>query len=152
MGTRSIVGLKTGKGWFGRYVHWDGYPSGVGAAVWHIARRDGLAKATSTLLTENFSWSTLTAQKEPNTEEFGYDPECFVKGYGYKHADANFDDIITDDGDKWGTEWAYIISREGLRIYKVNWENETNELITVGWGDTKTAIDWTFIDSIGVAA
>lgn len=151
MGTRSIVGLKTGKGWFGRYVHWDGYPSGVGAAVWHIAKRDGLSKTVATLLMENYSWSTLTAQENPNEDEFGYDAECFVKGYGYKHGDATPDQIITDDGDKWGTEWAYIISREGLAVYKVNWESETTHLITLPW-DNEDTPNWEFVDHLARVA
>ena len=33
MGTRSIVGVPHGDGVRGRYCHWDGYPSGVGAAL-----------------------------------------------------------------------------------------------------------------------
>jgi hypothetical protein len=30
MGTRSMILKPHGDAWVGRYVHWDGYPTGVG--------------------------------------------------------------------------------------------------------------------------
>lgn len=131
MGTRSIIGLKTGLGWFGRYCHWDGYPEGVGAGLWHIVKRDGVAEAVKTLITNNYSWSCLTADMEPDRDRSaGYK---FVAGYGYAHRDGKPDDIITDKGDKWGTEYAYIISREGLTVMSVDYEGTTQELGFYRW-------------------
>lgn len=34
MGTRSVIAKPHGDGFMGKYCHWDGYPSGVGAALW----------------------------------------------------------------------------------------------------------------------
>lgn len=118
MGTRSVVALKTGGGWFGRYVHWDGYPEGVGAGVWHLVKRDGLGTVVQTLLMDNYSWSSLSLADEPDTEHRPVGR--FVAGYGYAHEDGRPDDIIVSDGDKWGTEYAYIISRDGLSVNRVD--------------------------------
>ena len=131
MGTRSVVGLKTGRGWFGRYVHWDGYPEGVGAAVWHIVKRDGIGTAVQTLLMDNYSWSNLSMA----TEEDPDDPRGlkFVSGYGYAHTDVEADGIITDNGDKWGTEYAYILSREGLSVNRVDENDFVHEIGFYRW-------------------
>jgi len=40
MSTRSLVARATGQDTFvGRYVHFDGYPSGVGRSLWNVCRR-----------------------------------------------------------------------------------------------------------------
>ena len=131
MGTRSIIGLKTGNGWFGRYCHWDGYPEGVGSAVWHIVKRDGISEAVKTLLMDNYSWSCLTTATEPdpdNTRSFK-----FVAGYGYAHCDGRPDDIIVSDGDKWGTEFAYILCREGVSVNRVDEVDRLHEIGFYRW-------------------
>ena len=130
MGTRSIVGLKTGNGWFGRYVHWDGYPEGVGSAVWHIVKRDGIGTAVQTLLMDNYSWSCLTTETEPKDNN---PVGKFVAGYGYAHTDGQPDDIIVSDGDKWGTEFAYILSREGVSVNRVDEVDRIHEIGFYRW-------------------
>ena len=64
MGTRSVIAAHYPDGVKGRYVHWDGYPSGVGKAVFEIAKRDGLEGAFHTLLERHYGWSTVTAKEE----------------------------------------------------------------------------------------
>jgi len=41
MGNRAVIAATYPDGVKGRYVHWDGYPSGVGLAVLAIVQRDG---------------------------------------------------------------------------------------------------------------
>ena len=41
MGTRSVIGYPTETGFEGYYVHWDGYPSGVGAEVFTLFNKLG---------------------------------------------------------------------------------------------------------------
>lgn len=132
MGTRSIIALKTGNGWFGRYCHWDGYPEGVGSAIWHIVKRDGLPTAVQTLITDNYSWSCLTASDEPAEGET-YDSENFRRGYGYVHGDARPEDVITDNGDKWGTEYGYVLSREGMEVLRVDFDDFTYSMGFYRW-------------------
>ena len=54
MGTRSIVGAEIGDKTEGRYVHWDGYPEGVGRAVARIVLRDGYERAVKTLMLDHY--------------------------------------------------------------------------------------------------
>lgn len=84
MGTRSVVAARQEDGsWRGRYVHWDGYPDGVGAAVQEIVKRDGRDQAIETLLVQNFGWSSVDAQREQELGS-GYTDGRFraVPGYG----------------------------------------------------------------------
>jgi hypothetical protein len=60
MGTRSVVAIPQGDSWKGRFVHWDGYPAGVGSALGELVERDGLEKVIATIVTgKNYSWSSL---------------------------------------------------------------------------------------------
>jgi hypothetical protein len=45
----------------GRYVHLDGYPEGVGAALARIVKRDGYDKAIATLMLKYTDWSSVNA-------------------------------------------------------------------------------------------
>lgn len=63
MGTRSIVAEPHGDGFRGRYVHWDGYPSGVGASLFEAYRTrfEGDHEAMTLYLIdeEPVGWSVL---------------------------------------------------------------------------------------------
>ena len=135
MGTRSVIALKTSIGWFGRYVHWDGYPQGVGAGVWHIMQRDGLGEAVKTLINENKSWSSITASHEKDESEFR-EALKWVSGYGFAHNDSTEDWYITDDGDKGGTEYAYVLSREGMEVLKIDWDGACTSRGFYSWDST----------------
>lgn len=64
MSTRSIVAVPHGDSWRGRYVHSDGYPSGVGADLWKLVERDGLAKVREIIVTgDHYGWSSLSADQ-----------------------------------------------------------------------------------------
>ena len=59
MGTRSMILKPEGDAWVGRYVHWDGYPEGVGAALHEIVNRDGLTMARKVLIDDHVYWSSI---------------------------------------------------------------------------------------------
>ena len=123
MGTRSVVAVrdKGGVAWKGRYVHWDGYPDGVGAAVAEIVKRDGVETAVRTLLEEHYGWSTVNA--EPNVSlTQGYDDGRFVAvpGYGVayttKQGQSSPDEWyrfpLSKDDCVW-IEWVHVIEPDG---------------------------------------
>ena len=102
----------------GRYHHWDGYPSGLGKALWdvyhdHFNRDiDGMLK----LLLEDHpaGWSTIV-NKDFSLEP-GFDgdhtkpshPEC------YCHGDRNEGphELTHEDASGCGVEWAYVFDRQ----------------------------------------
>lgn len=63
MGIRSVVARPSGDGFEGRYVHWDGYPSGVGASLWaaHHGHFGGDVEAMQRYLIDDepVGWSSL---------------------------------------------------------------------------------------------
>lgn len=112
MATRSMIGTYGPDGeWDMRYVHWDGYPEGVGAQLCRIVNRDGVQRAIRNLVSENESgWSSLgadTMHPRPDASD------RFVTIVGYGHA------YLDDDGvparnvgpeNGMGCEWAYAIT------------------------------------------
>lgn len=146
MGTRSTIRLPGAEK--GRYVHWDGYPSGVGRAIWTIVHRDGLATARKTLVEDHpGGWSSLDASQVVNTpKEIA---AAKAKGPGYFPAP---DDVrgyhawqfknrtemaqvegcglaYTDDDEGWSTgeEWNYTLADDALIIdgyttHRIAWD------------------------------
>jgi len=121
----------------GRYVHWDGYPSGVGLALLKMVERDGLERVTEVLTREHYGWSTVDAQGVIADEyAFMYPPTRFeaVPGYGVafvndtEQSDEWID--LDDDSDDW-CEYAYVLTSEGLEVYEqgAGWK----PLGTVAW-------------------
>lgn len=62
MGTRSLVLKPEGDAFVGRYVHWDGYPTGVGQSLLNIVQRDGLEMARRVIIDEHFYWSSIESR------------------------------------------------------------------------------------------
>lgn len=124
MGTRSIVAVPTEDGgWKGRYVHWDGYPTGVGLALLKIVQRDGLATARRVLTEDHYGWSSVNAEGDP-LHDTGRDAERFevVPGYGvaYTHAEQG-DEWLASNGDTGWTEWAYVLHDDHLAVYDLTY-------------------------------
>lgn len=129
MGTRSAVGVRNENGeWKGRYVHWDGYPSGVGAELLELIKRDGPQKVVQTVVLQNYGWSTL----DMNPRGVPQDDGRFkvVPGYGVAYTEVDGqsspNDWITEEDAGW-TEFVYLIHDDGRVFYKdTNWEGERN--------------------------
>lgn len=149
MGTRSIIAIPEGDGWRGRYCHWDGYPHGVGRALVALVERDGIERVRRTLTEDNYSWSGLNLEQHdqrtletatPDRDaDYGtiegqaYRWQTFendgrfasIEGYGIAHRDGDPEAWILPDGDKWGTEWLYVLGDAGVLIGKVGWSDNS---------------------------
>lgn len=123
MSTNSIIGLPTETGGFrGRYVHWDGYPEGVGEAVAAIVSRDGYTLAVKTLLSAH-GWSQVTGDTEPADTRSG----TVVPGYGVAYTpEGNRDEWFRNEGtetpNEWVSEgvaeWAYVITETTIEVWR----------------------------------
>lgn len=115
MSTRSVVAVPTEDGgWRGRYIHYDGYPTGVGADVVAVVRRDGLPTARETLM--RGTWKGLHAPGR-NSDN--------VPGYGDLFDDDHSDYWDTSDQPPTDREWAYVLADEGLVVHKGTWNTWT---------------------------
>lgn len=131
MGTRSVVAIPLDGGFKGRYIHWDGYPSGVGENLLDIVRRDGVERAVQVLTEENYGWSSLNStgpgEFGPGYEDPGRGDGRFraVEGYGTAYTTAGGqsspEEWITDSSDDWGTEWAYVINPNWITVLQRRW-------------------------------
>lgn len=122
MGTRSVVGVPNGDGFRGRYVHWDGYPEGVGEAVAEIVRRDGADTAVRMITEHHYGWSTLTGAAAPALDASSTDGRFVaVPGYGIAYTteqgQSSPDEWIdNEDADAW-CEWAYAITPTVIQVW-----------------------------------
>lgn len=129
MGTRSVVATGTVEDWKGRYVHWDGYPTGVGQALRSILIRDGFEVATQTILRDHYGWSSLDAQYGEELPEFLSDGRFVrVEGYGTAYTteqgQSSEDDWHTSkNSDPLWIEWAYIVQPEKIIVLKGDYKN-----------------------------
>ena len=125
MSTRSVVAVQAGDGWRGRYVHSDGYPSGVGVTLLKLVERDGLEQVIKTLTQDHYGWSHLsstqpdiTGIKPPTELDFGAcgSPEFVAHQFSPKgsNGDGRFANVpgygvaYTDtvlSGGHWGTHY-----------------------------------------------
>lgn len=80
MSTNSTVGRKSDDK--GRYVHWDGYPSGVGVALVTLLKRDGYEKVMSTIVDEHYGWSSIDCEGAELEEPYNDGRFVAVPGYG----------------------------------------------------------------------
>lgn len=131
MGTRSVVAVPLDGGFQGRYIHWDGYPTGVGADLHALVNRDGVETVLRVMTQENYGWSNTDLSHDGVTLGHGYDDGRFraVKGYGVAYTteqnQSNPDEWIRSSGDCWGTEWAYVLGRDSIAVFQPrgSWAN-----------------------------
>lgn len=142
MGTRSAIATRYPDGTVkGRYVHWDGYPEGVGHNLYTLIARDGLEGAFYTLTEAHYGWSNLDpSQKEDEPLGAGYSNRRFVAvpGYGVAYTEeqgqSDPDMWVHLDTSEWGIEYAYVISPKGLVVCKVGGDDKWQVLTVVPWG------------------
>lgn len=124
MGTRSVIAIPEGKtGWRGRYCHWDGYPSGVGAALRSIVLRDGMETAIRTLIIDHYGWSSVNAHAEQTLDSATDDGRFVpVPGYGIayttKDNQSSPDDWHTRADKRSWCEWAYVLRTDRIDVYR----------------------------------
>jgi hypothetical protein len=150
MGTRSVVAVQQDDSFKGRYIHWDGYPSGVGEQLLAIIKRDGVERAREVLLGEHYGWSNLDFTQKDGPLRFGLDDGRFtaVQGYGVAYTtfkgQSSVDDWITNDGDDWGTEWAYILRDDEIVVLERVYPDDGDAHAT-GWfgvSHDNDKVDW----------
>lgn len=116
MSTNSVVAEATPNGFKGRYIHWDGYPEGVGQAIATIVRRDGFAEAVKTLVHAHHGWSSVNGEQ---TQIADRDAKRFtpVPGYGMAYTDDEQpDEWITSSGH--ALEYAYVITPTTIQVWR----------------------------------
>ena len=124
MSTRAAIARLTGVSpvrWTGRYHHWDGYPSGLGATLWQLYhghfKRD-LDQMLRVLLDEHpAGWSSIHAtdfdQQPGFAEPFSSAtppaerPNCYCHG---DRAEAAWE-LTQENAAGSGCEWAYAFTR-----------------------------------------
>jgi len=152
MSTRSIIAIPEGDGWKGRYVHYDGYPTGVGQTVWHIVKTAGLAEAARILTSKPIGWSGISDNPDGTPPiNPGYDHE---PGYGYAYIPEDDTEdwwIHSTDTDKSWCEWYYILADNGLWVGTLDGADYTpHHIAIIPWGGDEP--DWYQIQALGVAA
>jgi hypothetical protein len=136
MSTRSAVGVPQADGSFkGRYVHSDGYPTGVGRDLQALVLRDGYQTVVDTIVSgNNYSWSYLDvngAIYERDEDRFGA-----VPGYGMTHTDVTESNWVTEDDD-WGTEWLYVLGETGIDVLQAEWNKAAKKIGHVRYDDAE---------------
>lgn len=117
----------------GRYVHSDGYPSGVGVELLRLLNEHGYEKTMRTLVDEHYGWSSLGKDSELGP---GYDDGRFVvvPDYGVAYTTVNgqsSSDNYTELGD---CEWTYLVSDGFILVYKYDYVvGVTRQLGKIDW-------------------
>lgn len=139
MGTRSCVAKPNGEAIEGRYVHWDGYPSGVGVTL--VTAKDtafggDLAAMHKKLIDdERIGWSVLAGRDlslPPAWEEVG---EKSANPLSYTvRGEKDDDEILIDSvqaAKHSGCAWLYILTEAGVIVISLYHEGRH----VVAWGD-----------------
>ena len=106
MSTRSVIAQWTDKDkgeWAGQYHHWDGYPTALGATLYHECRRQDMTKFLDTLL--QHSWATINGadwRLKPG-------PQCHC--HGDRH-EKRWEPLTQATASDSGCEWAYVLDPE----------------------------------------
>lgn len=127
MGTRSIIAIGTREYFRGRYVHFDGYPEGVGLALSEIMRRDGIKPALNVLIDQHTGWSSVTPDADNRMPHY-YTQERFVPvpGYGVAYTEAEQpDDYMTQSSDFGWCEYTYVVNEDtgDIEVGVINYDN-----------------------------
>lgn len=128
MATRSIIAEVSGKGWDGRYCHWDGHPSTKVNQLLLLVARDGLETVKKTIIHDNHSWSSINPFSKPDEDS----QWKFVEGYGFAHNDLTPDQqhLFTEsDTDFAWAEYLYVLGSTGIQV----WHAETDEDGGTSW-------------------
>lgn len=127
MSTRSIVGVGTPENYKARYCHWDGYPSGVGKALWDNWKRFdwNLGRLAEFVMMTKQGWSYLAGTnfnlKPRWVESDEYDQykehPCWYDTRGNMASEPEW--LFTQENNPYDdsyAEWAYLINLDEHRI------------------------------------
>ena len=126
MSTRAVIGVYTDRPldkWRGTYHHWDGYPTGLGQALWRLYHEhyDGLLAAMLEMLIDAHphGWSTIVdadwSQRptwiENTSEWYQTGRPLPPLSYRYRYA-FNEQPFLFNEVTDGGQEWAYVFDLE----------------------------------------
>ena len=143
MSTNAAIARPEGDSWWGRYVHWDGYPTATGIALWlgyHDFATEGLNlddMRRRLIDEEPVGWSSiydalLTCDPVPSREQ-GPGPISYTaRG---ETCDREGGDVVTPEC---ATEWVYVLTDLGLAVY--------------AHGELRTTVAWTVSEIYARAA
>lgn len=132
MATRCIIAEPHGDGWRGRYSHWDGYPSAKLPQLFALVARDGVETVRKVLLHDNYSWSSINPDCQPETDEsITNDHEAtgrkLVAGYGEAHYYLVIppDFFTQSETDFAWAEFLYILGDSSVMVFSASNADET---------------------------
>lgn len=151
MSTRAAIARPAADGgWEGRYHHFDGYPTGLGKALFDLYHghfnRDVRAMQKFLIDDHPAGWSSIigTDFTLPPGFNRGNQPKCYCHGdrsegpfepLRCKGSDHHGDHCDGSECDPVWIEWAYVLGPEGMAVY-----GHGHRLLTsVAWSDTP---DW----------
>ena len=112
MSTRSVIARETPAGFTGRYVHWDGYPSGVGETIWRLYRgrfgRDLDAMLSELIDGHPAGWSVLCGDWSLPLGSHPDAPKCYCHGGSPEPAC----ELTQSDAALSWCEYAYALGRD----------------------------------------
>lgn len=132
MSTRSMVGVGTPTNYQARYCHADGYPTGIGKALWenwHTTFQGDLQKLADFILMTDYGWSMLAGTdfsldprwyEYAEWEQYNQHPRWYDTRNPKLRGDAWHITQDFDASDSW-LEWAYLIDLENnqIGVYKI---------------------------------
>lgn len=147
MGTRSVVAIPQGDTWKGRYVHWDGYPSGVGCALVEIRQRlypNDLPGMIKMLTEDHWYWSSLVGSDQQPDLPYPDDRMAVVPGVGVSgNGNAKPDEWVTPDIDA-GCEWCYVLTDAGIVVL----EAKRGGRHAVGMFGINPGASWSYVATV----
>lgn len=135
MSTRAVIARKTGETWEGVYHHFDGYPTGLGRALYDLlhplASSDTLHRQVAVLVDEHRGgWSSIIGADWSLTPGFDehrrWDDPSPRRPSCYCHGDRSQGPyrLLTPEDDS-GTEFAYVIDTNTatMEVFERKWED-----------------------------
>lgn len=91
----------------GRYIHFDGYPSYTGRALWRLVKLFGLEEVRTVVIDTFGEWRCLDTDTD-------VDDEPFVYGYGQVYPDTDLDYWVDPQA------WDYVLADLALRVTRAS--------------------------------
>lgn len=145
MGTHGIVAIDDGETeWKGVYVHYDGYPNGLGRSCWEIVNRMGREAAVDMLYREGGYWGFVDSRT--SIRDACHNGERIVPGIGQWNPDPHQPIMRSIHDDLMATRWIYILRENDIAVlYRPNLRQRAGEHVvaTVPYAEE---IDWCALD------
>ncbi|MGF7234401.1 MAG: hypothetical protein ACQSGP_05510 [Frankia sp.] len=135
MSTRCVIAAPTpdGAGWAGRYCHYDGNPSTTGRILHRYLTVHPAVAVRAYLIHDHHDWTALADSDDMTASTLG-------PGDGDPNA------WITHDGDRWATQWAYILGDDHLTITHHPGHGSWVHVADIAHTAHITDADWTRLD------